>query len=327
MDIKLCEHIMEQALKYNLSQGKKEIKYIFHGGEPLLCGLEYFYEILKIETRLISQYGGDIQIRNAIQTNGFLLGDAWLDFFMKHEFGVGFSIDGDKELNFHHSSDSNSTERTLSNYRAANSKIKCGLLSVITNEHTKQATEFYEFYKCNEIHNAGLCYCFNEQEGCSVENERLAPFLVELFDLFFFEDYDIDIREFRNAMAKCMGKKENLCLLAARKQCGIYLTFDSKGAVFFCDIAYDKSRKIGDICKQDLLSIISGDLYQHEKKVCMANINVCENECSLFGICGGGCYRHDISSSQGTKNYFCDTYKTLYRHIQEVVGQVERLGD
>src|SRR3989344_8315205 len=71
-------------------------KFIWHGGEPLLPGLEFYRRIIKIEEPLRQE---GYVISNIIQTNGSLINQEWAYFFKQHNFGVGSSIDGPEEIN------------------------------------------------------------------------------------------------------------------------------------------------------------------------------------------------------------------------------------
>ena len=72
---------------------ERGIHFVWHGGEPLLMGVEFFNDIIEIQ----SGFSG-YQIYNSVQTNMTLLTTDFLDFFAKHHFGIGFSLDGPKEL-------------------------------------------------------------------------------------------------------------------------------------------------------------------------------------------------------------------------------------
>ncbi len=322
MNIDLCKEIILQSVMYNSSCGKNVIKIIFHGGEPLLCGLDYFNEIVQFEKELCRNKYKGFSISNGIQTNGSLISNEWLEFFKNNDFNVGFSFDGDESLNFHYSDKKESLNKVILNYKESSNILKCGILSVITNEHINRSSEFFNFLISNNIHQLGLCFCFNEINNLSISNNGLSKFLLELFDLYFYGDYKINIREFRCIIAKLLKKDVSLCSMNERKKCGSYLTFDSIGNVFFCDIAFDKAKAIGNMDNSSISEIIMNDKYQIERTTCMNNIKNCESNCNLFYICGGGCYRQDIIIDGKAQNYFCDCYKEIYSNIEKKVNHM-----
>ena len=71
------------------------VQVAWQGGEPTLMGLEFF----RRSVELVEHYLKPGQrAEYTIQTNGTKLDDAWAAFFKEHEFLVGISIDGPREI-------------------------------------------------------------------------------------------------------------------------------------------------------------------------------------------------------------------------------------
>lgn len=313
MNIELCKNIIKQSVQYNISSGKSCTRIIFHGGEPLLRGISFFREIVEYETILLmgERYH---KIDNSIQTNGTLLNDEWINFFSQNHFSVGISLDGDEELNYHKNNVFNLND-IINNYKKMRLEgISCGIISVITSLHTNKARQFYEFCIKNDLNKIGLRYCYTHDSNSSVSNESLLRFLIEFYGYYYDGIKPLEVREFRALVEKILMKTTNVCELKDRKACGGFLTFDELGNVFFCDFVYDKERILGNINVKDLYDIILDENYQHEKERCINNIKSCKQECSLYEVCGGGCYRHD---NKNGNNYFCPMFKGFYGYIIE----------
>ena len=101
MSIDLAEKSLIEITSYNARNNNLSNTIIFHGGEPLLYGIDRFNAIMEIEERLSKEYGATFI--NNIQTNGALLNEEWCKFFKKHSFNVGISYDGPGDLNHHKS--------------------------------------------------------------------------------------------------------------------------------------------------------------------------------------------------------------------------------
>src|SRR5271165_5717332 len=72
-----------------------EVMVAWQGGEPTLMKLEFFEKAVA----LVERYKKPGQtVQQTFQTNGLLLDDAWCAFFKKHNFLVGLSVDGPREL-------------------------------------------------------------------------------------------------------------------------------------------------------------------------------------------------------------------------------------
>ena len=92
---RMSDKVLEEFIKqYIQEQDHDEIIFSWQGGEPTLCGLDFFKKIVALERK----YMGSKVIHNDLQTNGTLLDDDWCKFLRDHNFLVGLSIDGPREL-------------------------------------------------------------------------------------------------------------------------------------------------------------------------------------------------------------------------------------
>ena len=72
-----------------------DVEFIWHGGEPLLAGLEFYREVVELQCQWKQQ---GKKIANFLQTNATLITSEWARFFSENDFLVGVSLDGPKEL-------------------------------------------------------------------------------------------------------------------------------------------------------------------------------------------------------------------------------------
>ena len=79
---------------YITSQPTPIVEFVWQGGEPTLLGIDFFKRVMELQ----KQFAGAKTITNALQTNGTLLTDEWCAFLKKHNFMVGISLDGPKEI-------------------------------------------------------------------------------------------------------------------------------------------------------------------------------------------------------------------------------------
>ena len=76
-------------------KGDKSVCVLWHGGEPLLWGLDRLDKAMAYaEQKLSSKY--DLEF--AMQTNGYLLDEAFMDMMQRHKLSAGVSLDGYREL-------------------------------------------------------------------------------------------------------------------------------------------------------------------------------------------------------------------------------------
>jgi uncharacterized protein len=89
---------LQEAYTRQLLEGHErapEVLIAWQGGEPTIMGLDFFRRSLELQQKY-AQPGQ--RILNTLQTNGTLLDDEWGAFLKEHEFLVGISIDGPREI-------------------------------------------------------------------------------------------------------------------------------------------------------------------------------------------------------------------------------------
>ena len=90
-ELKIPLEVLEKSIKEYLEiNDSEEITFDWHGGEPLLLGLEYFEKIVELQKK----YKGGKKIFNTVQTNATLLNPDFASFFKNNNFLLGVSIDG-----------------------------------------------------------------------------------------------------------------------------------------------------------------------------------------------------------------------------------------
>ncbi len=322
MEVEMAKRYIKKVMEYNIENCHSVTKITFHGGEPLLWGIEGFEQIIKFEEVCKQKYG--MNFINTIQTNGYLLNSEWLQLFKKNKFHIGISLDGPLQLNSHFNKNGNeeSMQVVMKNINMMQREnVSFGILSVITTQHLGREKEFYDFWIQNEIKNIGLCYCYDKEKDKRVNPVLLGDFLINLFDLYFWGKSTLKIREFDNAMARILQRETNCCTNMYRERCGYYFTIRGNGNVYFCD-EYDLENNmiIGNLNTESVKQIVEGECYQNIKE---DSIRIIKNKCSscqVYNICGAGCRRNDMS--KGESNYFCEAYKKLYVHIQETLRKI-----
>ena len=92
---RMTEAMLEKVVQeYISANGVPEVTFNWHGGEPLVLGLDFYRKALEFEKK----YADGKVIHNTIQTNGTLLNREWARFFRENNFLVGISLDGPKDI-------------------------------------------------------------------------------------------------------------------------------------------------------------------------------------------------------------------------------------
>jgi len=100
----LSEHHQELFAKrlheYVAEKDLQRVVIIYHGGEPLLFGVENIIRFTELLRATLSTLHCEVSF--GIQTNGTLLKEEHLKKFREHNISVSLSIDGPKEMQDQH---------------------------------------------------------------------------------------------------------------------------------------------------------------------------------------------------------------------------------
>jgi uncharacterized protein len=93
---RMTDDVMEAYVKQVIeSQQAPQVTIAWQGGEPTLMGLDFFRQVMAVVKK---HNRPGMTIDHTIQTNGTKINDEWCEFFRKHNFLIGLSLDGPKEM-------------------------------------------------------------------------------------------------------------------------------------------------------------------------------------------------------------------------------------
>lgn len=144
MSLELLEEFVAQYIEGN---DVPEVTFCWHGGEPLLAGLDFYERAMEYQDK----YKGDKKILNTLQTNGILVDEKWCEFFAKHQFLIGLSIDGPKDIhdaNRVNKGGKPSFDRVMKSVELMKKHgVEFNTLSVVSKYSEGRGAEIYEFMK------------------------------------------------------------------------------------------------------------------------------------------------------------------------------------
>lgn len=278
----------------------RNIRFIYHGGEPLLLGQEYFSKILVLQNLCKSS---EHHIANLIQTNGSLIDDDWCGFFKKNGFQLGISLDGPKPLHDANRrySDGKPTFSDVTEKipRILDSGLDFGGLSVVTENMLKlNAEEIFRFFV-----DIGINYFaflperpkntsfgnIDEAESFYLLRRKYAEFLCNIYRCWMREnDPTIQIREISNKLHVLLGGQSHLCTEGG--SCvGMFFGIDSSGEVAHCDKFFqDPGFQFGNLRDESFPDILKSEVMKKAINLEKKTRRRCKS-CTWFSFCGGGC--------------------------------------
>ncbi|MEI8204190.1 MAG: radical SAM protein [Bacteroidota bacterium] len=283
----------------------------WHGGEPLLNGLDYFRKAMEIQQKY------NLKVENNLQTNGTLIDDDWAIFFKENNFSIGISLDGDEgihDLNRKQKNNS-SYEKTLNGLRLLmKHKTKHGVLCY-ANSETDSVSIFRHFIKLGIKKIDFLLPIISYQSIAEVDVEKVSNYFIRLFHEWFdLDNPEIKIRIFDDMLSLLLGGKAMNCIF--KNQCQGFITIEPNGDVGICE-----NHRINGFDNYLLnKNILTDDFFSIEKESFKRNENInklAEDclKCNLLQICNGGCSVERFNMGYKNKNVYCDIYKNIFCNL------------
>lgn len=316
-------HIAEQILdKVTAHCGtRREIHFVWHGGEPLLSGIEFF-KTISTKRKELAAY----QIENSVQTNGYLLNQKFVDFFISEGIAISTSVDGPEKVHNINRIDKKGTG-TFSNTMKAidllkSNGIKVSCVTVLHRHSIPKMREIYEFFRDNLIsfrvnpivEIKGGANRYNE---LAISPEEYGSSMCKLFDWWYDDDPKIRIEPFHTIIGNFLDNQVWGCDYHGQCLRSI-ISINPNGDIYPCGrFASESEFKLGNISEcSSLEQVFSGELYKSLCQRDASTIAGCQ-DCQFGSICNGGCMvtgymaRGDIFD----KDYYCVGRKKIFHHV------------
>ena len=311
MDRDIWISIIQKTLTY--CDEPIEIEYCFQGGEPLLAGIQ-FYESFIHELKMRNKIH---TIKFAIQTNGTLINNDWIDLFKRYNFLVGVSLDGIKkthDLN-RKISGQGSFDIVMSAIELLKKNdIEFNILSVVTSNMVNHAQDIYKFYQDMQFHYVQFIPCLpslNSDNG--LKPKEFFEFYKVLYDEYR-KHLSIHISLFDQIHSLFHGGKECSCGMLG--YCSIQIVIESDGSIYPCDFYALDQYNLGHIQTRSLKEIFTHNMAYTFLKEEKEYSYRCD-ECEFYSLCQGNCKRQNICMFNDD---YCG-YRELLKYIKKREGK------
>lgn len=231
------------------------ISFTWHGGEPLLMGMDYFEKILKYQRKkLINKL-----YYNIIQTNGVLINVDWVLLFKRYNINIGVSIDGPDYLcNSSRFSSENEFRVLLDNLELMKKmKLLPALFCTITENNVNQLDKMFDFIEDYKTY----AYMFNPvmDSKYAISSSRWKEILLKMH--YFSERVKINNTLTYHIDNGIVGKMPELCLING--MCNKFISIDNKGNIFASCINHDMRFLLAKIEDNDVWKRINEYINSH----------------------------------------------------------------
>ena len=320
--------------QYINAQPVKQILFTWHGGEPLLMGLDYYRKAIRLQ----KAYGRNRQIENVLQTNGTLLTEEWCRFFKENNFLIGISLDGPEHCHDVYRQTirgDGSFQQVLRGIRLLQKyQVEFNILSVVNSYNVQYPLEVYHFFKqigAKYIQFSPVVERFNVESGLltsaeSVDGEltswsvgalEYGRFLTTIFDEWVRNDVgETFVITFDATLSGFADASVGVCVYA--ETCGHAAALDANGDLYSCDHFVFSEYRQGNIHQHTITEMMLSPAqlkFGNDKR---DKLSTTCRQCRFLKLCYGECPKNRIVrlADGSAHNYLCGGLKHYFNHVE-----------
>lgn len=328
MSPQTLELTIKRASEYFANAPKEEPSYLsilFQGGEPTLAGIDYFKQAIAFQKQYFAHLP-QVQISNAIQTNGCKLDDDLVSFLVANDFFFGISLDGPKALHdamrIHRNGSGSYDEVRAGITKLQKFGAQFNVLCVLTDLNALNIKSVYEHFKELGFYNHQYIACLDPFERLGqhsnesskerqlfLSEQAYSQFLINIFDLWYQDLMErgtyISIRHIENYLALLLNMSINSCNMTG--VCQIQNVVESSGKIYPCDFYAHDDYELGNLTDHDFEYLQTNNKARTFIEQSYQLPDSCKT-CSYLSLCRNGCYRERLNG----KNIHCAAFKAFF---------------
>ncbi len=324
-----------------------EVTVAWQGGEPTLMRREFFERAVEI----VEKYRRPGQtINHTFQTNGILLDDDWCEFFKMHDFLVGLSVDGPREIHDAYRVDRlarGTFDRVMDGWKLLQRHgVDFNILCTVNaaNEHHGRdvyrsfrddlGAKWVQFIPIVEraseetlgIANQG----WSERPGRkrllytqtgnlvterSVGGEQYGRFLVDVFEEWVRRDIGTVYVQLFDVTLEAFFGRHLLCIHAPT--CGLGPALEHNGDLYSCDHFVEPKFLLGNIHETHMSTLVASPTQRKFGRDKHDTLTAQCQGCKVRHLCNGGCPKDRFVLSRDGEpgqNYLCAGLELFFMH-------------
>lgn len=330
----------------------------WQGGEPTLMGLDFF----KRSVELVSKYRRPGQrVEHTFQTNGVALDDEWCAFLKKHNFLVGLSIDGPREIHdrYRLTRGGKGTFDLVIGGLALLRKhgVDFNILCAVNAANQDCGLEVYRFFRDElgatwiqfipiveratpetlKIANLGWSArpgqsrMLYTQTGSLVTNRSVGgraygQFLIAIFEEWVRRDVGAIFVQMFDVTLHAYFGQHMLCIHAPT--CGNGPALEHNGDLYCCDHFVEPDYRLGNIHETHMLELVASPRQRKFGRDKRDTLTAQCRSCDALSLCNGGCPKDRfVESREGEAghNYLCEGLERFYKHTRPAMTTMASL--
>jgi uncharacterized protein len=356
---RMSEETLETYLQQLLeSHRTSQVTVAWQGGEPTLMKLDFF----RRSVELVEKYKQPGQVvQNTFQTNGILLDDDWCAFFKEHNFLVGLSVDGPREIHDTNRVDrggQGTFDRVMMGWRQLRKrKVDFNILCTVNSANEHHGRAIYRFFR-DELHAEWVQFIpvveratadtiqianlgWSEKPGQkrllytqsgdlvtqrSVGGKQYGQFLIDIFEEWVRHDVGRVYVQLFDVTLEAYFGRHLLCIHAPT--CGYGPALEHNGDLYSCDHFVEPRYKLGNIHETHMLKLVSSPeqrKFGDDKRDTLTE--QCKS-CEVRPLCNGGCPKDRFAISRDGEpgqNYLCAGLELFFIHTRPAMRMMAQL--
>lgn len=316
MSVAVAERIANHIQNFS----KEPVQVIWHGGEPLVNGLNHLQRLVEPFKHLLEAG----RVTHCIQSNGTALSHEICDFFLANRFTVSISVDGPRDMNRlrRNWAGREAFAAIMRGIDLLNERnVRFGIIAVVTEQSLGRAAELYDF-ACG-LGCSTLGIAFEETKGVNrsgvTSGGSVAMFWRKLIAAWRANPV-ITVREIDRfthwAAAVCSDRWDHWSVegFPAIAWNGD-VTLLSPEFVNMTPGRTYRTFVVGNVLNDELSEILEHAVNVDYVADFMTGIAECRSTCSYYSYCGGGCASNkyfELGSTRGTETEFCRNRVQLF---------------
>ena len=343
----MSEEMLETVVReYIAANDVPEVTFNWHGGEPLVLGLDFYRKALDLEKK----HAGDKTVHNTLQTNGTLISDEWAKFFRDNNFLIGISIDGPQDIHDRYRRDKGGAPTFTRVMRGLeilrDTGVEFNTMSTVNRMSEGRGLEVYQFLRSigsrymqfmpvvehvkfpldskGRQDRSRRPYIVDPSTPdaqiakWSVSDVGFGKFLCDIFDFWVRHDVGrIFVGQFDATLAGWCGVQPGTCAFC--ETCGGNAVIEHNGDMYPCDHFVYTDRILGNIADTPIREMMESQkmvAFGIDKRNTLPR--VCRR-CEYLNLCHGECPKHRFNMTDKGEiglNALCYGYKMFFSHTE-----------
>ena len=311
-----------------------QVTIAWQGGEPTLMGLDFYRRAMALAEKYRRP---GMTFLHTMQTNGTLIDDEWASFFKEHNFLIGLSLDGPRELHDVYRVDKGGRptfDRVMRGLRHLQAHgVEYNLLTTVNHVNGDYPLEVYRFLRdeagtdwmqfipvFERINDDGLTLY---QRGTAVSDrsvgaEQFGRFLSVIFDEWVSRDVGrIFVQTFEASLRNWMGMASSgMCVF--NETCGTGLAIEHNGDIYTCDHFVEPDYLLGNIDKSHMIELVASERQVKFGRDKLDTLPAYCRTCDVRFACHGECPKNRFLMTPDGEpglNYLCAGFKAFFHHV------------